>query len=113
MNKNLKRLLLLLLVGLLAIIAWQYPKLNLISGFAAKSTASSIFIAGRSLNSVTENDNNVPMVKLAETHYNAAEKKGIATVFGLMEREAVCRDGLGCVLVNGDIDVELYTQIPS
>ena len=113
MNKNLKRLILLFLVALLATIAWQYPKLNLISGFAAKSTASSIFIAGRSLNSVTENDNNVPLVKLAESHYDATEKKGIASVFGLMEREAVCRDGLGCVLVNGDIDVDLYTQIPS
>ncbi|MGB5698761.1 serine hydrolase domain-containing protein [Muriicola sp.] len=113
MNKNLKRLILLFLVALLATIAWQYPKLNLISGFAAKSTASSIFIAGRSLNSVTENDNNVPLIKLAESHYDATEKKGFASVFGLMEREAVCRDGLGCVLVNGDIDVELYTQIPS
>ena len=112
MNKNLKRLLLLLIIILVAVIVWQYPKLNLISGFAAKNTASSIFIAGRTLSSVAENDNNVPLVKLAESEYNVSEKKGLASVFGLMEREAVCREGLGCVLTNGDIDVDLYTQIP-
>jgi CubicO group peptidase (beta-lactamase class C family) len=112
MNKNLKRLLLLLLVFIVTFAAWQYPKLNLISGYAAKSTASSIFIAGRTLSSVTENDNNVPLVKLAESHYDAGEKKGMATVFGLMERKAVCREGLGCVLVNNDVDVDLYSQIP-
>jgi len=112
MNKNIKRLILLLVVILLAVVVWQYPKLNLISGFAAKSTASSIYIAGRSLSSVAENDNNVPLVKLAESQYDASERKGMASVFGLMEREAVCREGLGCVLINGDIDVDLYMQRP-
>jgi CubicO group peptidase (beta-lactamase class C family) len=112
MNKNLKRGILVFVVILLTVVVWQYPKLNLISGFAAKNTASSVFIAGRSLSSVTENDNNVPLVKLAESQYDASEEKGIATVFGLMEREAVCREGLGCVLINGDIDLELYTQRP-
>ncbi len=112
MNKNIKRLVLLLIVILITVVAWQYPKLNLISGFAAKSTASSIFIAGRSLNSITENDNNVPLVKLAEASYDAIEKKGMATVFGLMEREAVCREGLGCVLINEDTNLKFNTQKP-
>ncbi|WP_297764136.1 serine hydrolase [uncultured Muriicola sp.] len=112
MNKNIKRLIPFLVVILLAVVVWQYPKLNLISGFAAKSTASSIYIAGRSLSSVTENDNNVPLVKLAKSEYNVSEKKGMATVFGLMEREAVCREGLGCVLINGETDIDLYTQSP-
>ena len=43
------------------------------------------------------------MIKLAEIE--SADKKGVITsVFGLMERESICRDGLGCVLINDDYD---------
>ena len=112
MNKKILRISLVLLFVIGVVGAYQYPKLNLISGYAAKNTASTIFIAGRSLNSVTENDNNVPLIKLATSAYDEAGKKASAEVYGLMPREAICRDGLGCVLINGEVDARLYTETP-
>jgi CubicO group peptidase (beta-lactamase class C family) len=112
MNKKIIRstLILLILVGI--VVVSQYPKLNLISGFAAKNTASTIFIAGRSLESVIAYDNNVPLVKLAKSSYDSTSKLASAEVYGMMQREAVCRDGLGCVLTNGEADPGRYAQAP-
>jgi CubicO group peptidase (beta-lactamase class C family) len=112
MNKKIIRFVLILAVLIGGIGIWQYPKLNLISGFAAKNTASTLFISGRTLASVAENDNNVSLVRLATSSYNASERAATASVHGLMERKAVCREGLGCVLINGEADPGQYAQIP-
>ncbi|QBA64180.1 serine hydrolase domain-containing protein [Muriicola soli] len=112
MKKNIKWLVLILLLIAGIVVFWQYPKLNLISGFAAKNTASTIYISGRSLNSIEAYDHDVPLVKLASSSYNKDEKSSLANVFGLMERKATCRDGLGCVLTNGEVDPRVYTQKP-
>ncbi|MEZ2414259.1 serine hydrolase domain-containing protein [Muriicola sp. E247] len=113
MKKNIKWLVIILLLLTGIVVFWQYPKLNLISGFAAKNTASTLYISGRSLNSLEAYDHNVPLVKLASSSYDQKEKSALANVFGLMEREAICRDGLGCVLTNGKIDPRVYSQIPA
>lgn len=110
--KKIKYILFFLFIILVITVIIQYPKLNLISGYAAKNTASTLFIAGRTLNSVAENDNNVPLIKLAESSYDLTNKVASAEVFGLMERKAICRDGLGCVLTNGDVDHRLYSEVP-
>ena len=112
MNKNIKRFAVVLILLIAVALVWQYPKLNLISGFASKNTASTIFISGRSLSSVNENDNNAPLVKLASSTYDKNERSALADVFGLMERKAVCRDGLGCVLTNEEVDPKLYSEAP-
>ncbi|MBT8280540.1 MAG: beta-lactamase family protein [Muriicola sp.] len=112
MKKNIKGFVLILLMIIGIIVFWQYPKLNLISGFAAKNTASTIYISGRGLNSITAYDHDVPLVKLASSSYDSAEKSSMANVFGLMERKAICRDGLGCVLTNDDFDPRVYSQKP-
>ncbi len=112
MNKNIKRLLFGLGIALIAIIIWQYPKLNLISGFAAKNTASTMFLTGRTLESIETSDHNVPLVRLAKSAYDSAKKRASASVYGLMEREAICRDGLGCILLTGDADTIAYNVQP-
>ena len=101
--KNFKRILLLLVIVLAIAVFYNYPKLNIISGYASKNLASTNFIADRPYSDIVENDNNVPLIKLAELE-TADEKGAITSVFGLMERETVCRDGLGCVLINEDYD---------
>lgn len=98
--KLLKRILIALILVVIWAAAYNYPKLTLISGYASKNMASSVFVANRTASSVAENDNNAPLVKLAETVIG--ENGTIASVFGLMERRSICRDGLGCVLVNDD-----------
>ena len=90
---------------LVAVIAYfNYPKLNMISGHASKNLASTMYLSDRTATSVIENDHNVPLVKLADEVYDAKNSSAMADVFGLMERETICRDGLGCVLINEDYD---------
>ena len=108
--KIVKRLLTIVLL-ILVVVAWlNYPKLNIISGFAAKSMASNQFVAHRSSESVTMNDHNVPMIKLAKT--GAIKDGAVATVFGLMERKAICNDGIGCILVDDDHEMESFDFHP-
>jgi len=101
--KIIKRLGLILVIAVAVIVYFNYPKLNLISGFAAKNMASSVFIADRNSNDVRDNDNNIPLVKLAEVTVD--NNSASSTVFGLMSRKSVYREGLGCVLINDDFDI--------
>ena len=58
---------LVVLILLIVTVVTQYPKLNIISGYAAKNMASTVYIANRTAQSVNENDHQVPMIELAET----------------------------------------------
>lgn len=108
--KTFKRVLLLVILILAGIIILNYPKLNIISGFASKNMASSQFISGRTAVSVTKNDHNVPMIKHADV--TAGDKEATATVYGLMERKSICSPGLGCVLINDEFNVESFNFSP-
>ncbi|WP_425237011.1 serine hydrolase domain-containing protein [Ulvibacterium sp.] len=100
--KWIKRSLLLVLVILVMVVWLNYPKLNIISGYASKNMASTLSIAKRSEASVILQDNNVPLIKLADVDVN--NNSATATVFGLMPRKTICRSGLGCTLVNAEYD---------
>ncbi|TMU56437.1 serine hydrolase domain-containing protein [Flagellimonas algicola] len=102
--KLLKRILILLLLVIGVVVYLNYPKLTIISGYASKNMASSVFVAERSAASITQNDNNVPLIKLANTEVDVQEKSASSSVYGLMERKAVYREGLGTVLVNDEYD---------
>ena len=90
----------ILLLVLIVVGYFQYPKLNIISGYASKNMASTVFLTDRTPESVTLNDNNVPLIKLAEVEQDASGAEATASVFGLMERRTICHEGLGCTLVN-------------
>lgn len=110
--KLFKRILLLLLVILIVTAYFQYPKLNIISGYASKTMASTLYISDRSAESVTLNDNNTPLIKLADAEMDTAENQATASVFGLMKRRSVCNEGLGCVLVNEKYDPNVIIPAP-
>jgi CubicO group peptidase (beta-lactamase class C family) len=97
--KILKWVLLIIVLGIITIVFLNYPKLNIISGYAAKNMASSIYIAHRPEAVIKQRDNNVPLIRLAETRVDKTGTEVSATVFGLMERKALCSKGLGCVLL--------------
>ena len=98
-----KRVLISLFLLLLVAATYNYPKLNIISGYASKNLASTNFISERSYIDIVESDNDIPLIKLAELE-SVNETSVITSVFGLMERETICREGLGCVLINDDYD---------
>ncbi|WP_430906850.1 serine hydrolase domain-containing protein [Maribacter sp. 2-571] len=98
MKKLLKRIVVVLLL-IFAVVAFiNYPKLNLIAGYASKNMASNHFIAGRSQEKIIATDNDMPLIRLADTKVERAS--AVASVFGMMERTTVCREGIGCALVN-------------
>lgn len=91
-------------MAVLAFVVWNnYPKLNLISGYSSKNMASNHFIANRALADIQENDNNMPMIKLASLEGTSGNSV-TSSVYGLMPRESVYREGLGCVLITDDYD---------
>jgi CubicO group peptidase (beta-lactamase class C family) len=102
MKKGIGKIKWILLLGipLLALGFYtQYPKLNIISGYAAKNLASNVYLAGRSPESVLRNDHEVPMISLASEEILPEEAAAVASVFGLQKRRAVYREGLGSVLL--------------
>ena len=89
-----------------------YPKLDLISGFSAKSVASGHFLDNRSIDLIAKTDNDIDMIDLAKNEINDAEKFATASVYGLKKRKAIYREGLGATLVNGDFDETKSYLIP-
>jgi CubicO group peptidase (beta-lactamase class C family) len=102
-------LLFLLLVYLRTAI---YPQLDLISGFASKSVASGHFLDNRSLETIQQGDNDIPKIDWAKNTIDATEKYVTATVYGLKERKAIYREGLGATLINDDFDVSKPYNVP-
>ena len=96
--KIFKRILLLLLITVTIAVIYNYPKLNILAGYSAKNTASSVFIAKRSLEFTDKTDNNFSPVNLADDYINENNKSATSSVFGLLTRNAIYREGLGTVL---------------
>ncbi len=106
--KRFKKILGFIFIGITVLITvavfWNYPKLTILSGYSAKNMASSVFIGNRSVEFTDNHDNNFAPVHLAEDEVDINEKSASASVFGLNERKAVYREGLGSVLINDDFD---------
>ncbi|AWA29367.1 serine hydrolase [Flavobacterium magnum] len=106
---------LLLLAGVALLIygfVANYPKLDLISGFAAKSIASAHFLDRRPQTVIEAGDNDIALVRLATNEINADGKFATSTFYGLKKRKAIYREGLGATLVNDDFDESQPYDIP-
>jgi CubicO group peptidase (beta-lactamase class C family) len=102
----------LLLSALVYITVSNYPKLDLISGFAAKSVASAHFADGRTLQMIEAGDNDIPLVSLARNEIDEHAKFATASVYGLKQRKAIYREGLGATLIDHDFDVTQPYEVP-
>jgi hypothetical protein len=96
--KIVKRILLLTVAILLLTLIINYPKLNIIAGYSAKNTASSVFLGERSLSFTDTTDNNFFPVNLATNAIDKEKKTASSSVFGLLNRKSIIREGLGSVL---------------
>ena len=96
-------ILLLLLGGLAYFFFSQYPRLNIISGYAAKNMCSCMYEADRDPSFVKATDNNFPPIDIAKYEIDTLRKTVTASVYGLMKRTAVYHEDLGCqLLTKGD-----------
>ncbi|KAF2336297.1 serine hydrolase domain-containing protein [Flavobacterium daemonense] len=112
MKKFLKVLVLALVLAFLYFGFTTYPKLDLISGFSAKSVASGHFMDHRPLDLIQKTDNDIPLLDLATNTINDAGKFATSAVYGLKERKAIYREGLGALLINDDYDISKPYLLP-
>ena len=113
MNMKKAKYILLAFLLLIAIIVWfNYPKLNIMSGYSAKSMASSVFVAERGSEFTDETDNNFSPINIAEDKVDIEKKSASASVYGFKTRTAIYRDGLGSVLIPEDVNYKPVNLIP-
>lgn len=111
MKKAVKRVLWLLLVVLIAFLTWYaWPRLPIITAFAAKGMCSSVFLAQKSPERVEAEDLSFFPISLAKCNIDYEEQSVTAKVLGLAKRKAVYRDGLGAVLVLDKPEDELKAE---
>ena len=102
-----------LLAFIIIYVAYSnYQKFILISGFSAKSVASSVFVAERSQNSVEQLDNNFSPVNWAKNKVDILNKSVTSKVFGLKPRIAIYREGVGAVVINKDFNKNAAYLVP-
>ncbi len=102
MKKILKFGIPLFLLILIFVGFQYYPRLNIITGFAAKNVCSCVFEAQRESESVRLGDNDFTPVTFADNKINIEGKSASSTVFGLKKRTAIFIDGMGCTLLPDD-----------
>jgi CubicO group peptidase (beta-lactamase class C family) len=91
----------------------NYPKLDLISGFSAKSVASGHFIDNRSQKLIENGDNDIDMIDLATNTIVENGNFATASVYGFKERKAIYRKGLGVTLIDSDFDETKPYEVPN
>ncbi len=110
--KKIFKFLALALFGLLIYFVYINYPLDLLSGFSAKSVASGHFIDNRSQEMIENGDNDFSPIKLASNKIDENGKFVTANVFGLKQRKAIYREGLGATLINDDFDVSKPYEVP-
>jgi len=89
-----------LFLVLIVIVVWYaWPRIPIITGYAAKSMCSGVFVAERQPASIKAQDLSFFPINLAKAKVNYADKSVTATLFGLAKRKAVYREGLGSALI--------------
>ncbi|MEN8202636.1 MAG: serine hydrolase [Bacteroidota bacterium] len=103
-----KRLLWVLLFALIVVLTWfAWPRLPIITAFAAKGMCSSVFLADKTPERVSEEDLSFFPMSMANCKIDFKEKSVTAKILGLAKRKAVFREGLGAVLVLDKPEEEL------
>jgi CubicO group peptidase (beta-lactamase class C family) len=110
--KILKRILLLITVIPIIGLIYNYPKLNILAGYSAKNTASSIFLGERTLSFTDKTDNDFSPVNLATDKVNIENKLTTSSALGLLTRKAVYREGLGAILTLNASDETASYLVP-
>lgn len=102
-----------------AVIAFErfeiHAQMAVFTGATAKLMCSGVFVAGRSPEHVRAEDFNRKtspgkFIGLAATEVKHPDKSVTATLFGLVPRTAIWREGIGCTTADGKTVAELRAQ---
>lgn len=104
----------------LAALAWGgwyvWRVAHVATGFAAKTVCSGVFVSGRTPEAVAAEDIDAyrnPALAPVSVAVDRARGVATATMFGLAERQAVHREGLGCTLAIGTSVEALKAATPA
>jgi CubicO group peptidase (beta-lactamase class C family) len=95
----------IILLTISVIVASQYPKLSIATGYGAKCLASGIFVAERDPLSVKALDLDYSIVKYTKSTIDYQKQSVTTSFLGLSKQTAVYREGFGCCLT-GDLKPE-------
>ena len=99
-RKLLRKIVGYILLGIVVVATWfVWPRLPIITAFAAKGMCSSVFLADKNQERVEAEDLSFFPISLAKSVINYEDKSVTSTVFGLAKRRAVYREGMGVVIV--------------
>ncbi len=97
-----RKILYLFLAGLvLLVIVYAWPRVPILTGFAAKGMCSGVFVGGRTPEDIRARELSFFPINLAHTKVHYDDSTVTASLWGLARRRAVYRRGLGCALVAG------------
>jgi CubicO group peptidase (beta-lactamase class C family) len=99
-----------LILGILYGLNYAWKALPIISGYGAKNMCSCVFIAGREAESVIDNELSSTMLSLGSFNVNLSDSSVSGNVFGLAEKKAIYRKGLGCTLISEISEDEVRSQ---
>ena len=111
--KIFKNIIYFIIVIIIVTVIYNYQKLNILSGYSAKSMASSVFVANRNVVLTDSTDNNFSPVNLAKDQVDFKEKTATASSLGILTRKAVYRKGLGAVLIPKDYEISKTFLVPN
>ncbi len=100
-RSNWKRIFLLLLIILLgAGIYYAVIALPIVTGYSAKIQCSCYFLGKQDPATVQKNELDFFPVSWTSYHFDERDSSVTVSLFGLSERKAIYREGLGCTLIN-------------
>ena len=113
MKKGVKYVALFIFSGIVYLGYSNYQKLVIISGLSAKWVASGVFVADRTQASIEGSDSNFSPITWATSEVDFENKSVTTNVFGLQERKAIYRDGLGTVVTVKGYDESTHYVVPN
>jgi CubicO group peptidase (beta-lactamase class C family) len=84
--------------------------LPIIAGYGAKNLCSCVYVAGRDPQQIISKELGASLVNLGTYQVHYEDSSATGSVFGLSERKAIYRKGLGCTLVSEISEEELRNQ---
>lgn len=98
----------LILLVIAYVFYTNYPKLEVVSSYAAKKVCSCTFISDRTQESIEAEDLARSPLGIASSTIDRENKRVTTSVFGMHKKVAEYRENLGCVLIQGKDDFNVH-----
>ncbi|HEY5826351.1 MAG TPA: serine hydrolase [Cyclobacteriaceae bacterium] len=109
--KLIKRIVLvLILISIAYGVYYATQALPILSGYGAKNVCSCVFVGGRDLQSVLENELSGSPLKYGTFSVDFTDSSATGTVLGVAKQKAIYRKGLGCSLIEELSEEEIRNQ---